>query len=396
MGRIIGIRHLIKKTKDGKARPTQICVWITGGMGVYELDDETAELDWVKGSYPLSYRKAEEGEDLSMFTEHHIKRTEKRVMVPDRFDGLKPGDKVVMILGGSGDRMAYAISRRGVDIGARVFRIPPARFTERRASNDKKEDAMNLVKIFSNSPELFYEISPRDRALILTTELYRARIEAMKERIACEQRLFQSLNDRIFLNPDGFYPEGTIEQAFDTCKANDVILKNLAAEEKKREKELVDVLKTIPVYESVFEPIEGMGPLIAARIIVAIGDIRRFSTKGKLKAYCGVHVLPDGSFPRKRSGHVANWNNDARTAFFLCGDQFNRRTESEWGKKLLAYKVQFRAKHSEVKTDNGKGITVSKYSKGHTLKMAKWRTVTKLCEYIWSKWWELERASSAN
>ena len=73
-GRIIGIRHRIKQTKEGQAKPTQIAVW-DGKKKVltYNLADETAELEWVKGSTPIKWRAKTEEDDLSQLPEHHIK-----------------------------------------------------------------------------------------------------------------------------------------------------------------------------------------------------------------------------------------------------------------------------------------------------------------------------------
>lgn len=180
-------------------------------------------------------------------------------------------------------------------------------------------------------------------------------------------------------------------------------------EESRREKSLVKVIGKLGVYNDLFFPIKGVGPKIAARIITAIGDIRRFPTASKIKAFCGVHVLfefpqngktvvrkllpgelpnENPRFARKRMGELANWHNDARQALYLLGDQFNRRPDSVWGQKLLEYKVKFREKHPEVIVgDNGK----KKYTNAHIHKMATWRTLTKFVEWLWREWTRLEK-----
>jgi hypothetical protein len=207
----------------------------------------------------------------------------------------------------------------------------------------------------------------------------------------------------IFCSEDGFYPEGAIEQLFEAGKASDAILQALVREEELREKDLAKILKTLPVYCELFVPIEGVGPMIAARLIVAIGDIRRFATDAKLKAFCGVHVLPDGRFARKRSGEVANWHPEARQALYLLADQFNRRPDSVWGKKLREYKAKLRAAHPDVMCkkcgtkwadcpEQKKHSRV--YSDGHIHKMAIWRTVTKFVEWLFREWWKLERGTA--
>lgn len=408
--RIIGIRHRIKRTAEGEARPTQVCIFQQEDIVKYDLADETDELDWVLGHFPTAWESIKRQEDLSSSFPHHIlrrklKKEENPKSFPDfllsqegkdwwvatkvlnQYDGLKPSDKVGMVLGGSGDRLAYASSRQAEGIGAEIYRIPPATPKDRRAGRDKKEDSQTLAELLRDSPGLFYPVTVRDRELIFLREAYLARTEAMKARVACEQRLRQHLIGQIFCQPDGLYPEGRIESLYDEAKASNIILNALVKEEKAREKELTKAVESLDVYQKLFVPIEGVGPMIASRLIVAIGDIRRFPTDAKLKAFCGVHLLKDGRFPRKRSGEVANWHNDARQALFLLGDQFNRRPGSEWGKKLIDYKRKFREKYPEVEVVNGK----KRYTNAHIHKMAIWRTLTKFTEWLWRAWWALEK-----
>jgi hypothetical protein len=137
---------------------------------------------------------------------------------------------------------------------------------------------------------------------------------------------------------------------------------------------------------------------------VAIGDIRRFATDAKLKAFCSVHVLGDGRFARKRSGEVANWHPEARQALYLLTDQFNRRPNSVWGQKLLEYKARLRAAHPDVLCQQCGGkwddcqhqkSHKRKYSDGHIHQMALWRTATKFVEWLFREWWKLERGTTA-
>ncbi|NQU82439.1 MAG: transposase [Parcubacteria group bacterium] len=410
MSRIVGIRHRVKKTAEGEARPTQVCLLSLAGerLDQYDLPDDTAELDWVLGRFPIKYRKVKPEEDFSVFLLRHIKRRKLRktekpsdflnrlvrkvdgqwfltTQVPSAYDGFSVGDRVAMVLGGSGDRLAYALSRKGEEMDASVFRIPPFTLKESRPK-EKDEDAWNLGKLLHDVPEFFYPVNLRDRRLILLRQAFIARTDAMKERIACEQRLYQHLIGRVFCSEDGLYAEGGIEELYTEAKASDVILQALLKEEKAREKELVTVVENLNVYQKIFEPVTGVGPMLAARLIVAIGDIRRFKTKAKLKAFCGAHLLADGRFPRLRSGQVANWHPDARQALYLLGDQFNYRADSVWGKKLREYKVHFREVHPEVEMENGK----QRYNDAHIHRMATWRTLTKFVEWLWSEWWKLE------
>lgn len=388
MSRFVGIRHRVKQTAENEARPTEVA-FFRNGSARYDLADETAELDWLLGRYPVKFRKVVEFEDLSGFLPHQIvcDKEGRPVRVPVEFDGFHKGDIVAMALGGSGDPFAYALSRRAEEIGAKVVRIPPAKLKEMR-TGDKGDDASLLADLAVSHPDLFYETGPRDRKLIMLRECLRARTDAMKARIGCEQRMRQHFIGMTFCNPEGRFPEGSVEKAFENEKANSAILRALTDEENARSADLKRAVEALEVYQLLFVPIKGIGPRIAAGIIAGIGDIRRFPTDAKLKAFCGVHVLSDGRMARRRGGEVANWNAEVRQSLYLLGDQFNRRPDSDWGQLLREYKQRLRVAHPEPIVENGK----SRYSDGHIHKMAVWKTLSKFVEWLWREWWKIENS----
>lgn len=409
MGRVIGIRHRIKKTAEGEARPTQVCILDNGEMIKYNLSDETSELDWARGRFPVEFRPIEPNEDPSVYASHHIKwRKLKKgedaksypqgllkqegkqwslaVKVPAAYDGLRENDTVAMVLGGSGDNFAFALSRRGEEIGASIYRIPPFKLKARR-TGDKSEDAQILAELARDSPGLFYLVMPRDRNIIHLRVTLKAWKDTMKDRIACEQRIRQRLVGEIFRREDGLYPEGDIEVLYQEAKANSAILQDLLDNERDRLSEMTGILEGLDIYTKILRPVKGMGPRIGARLIAAIQDICRFKTASKLKKYCGVHVLDDGRFPRDREGELSDWRRDARQALFLLGDQFNRRPKSLWGQKLLVYKKNLCERHPKVEIVNGK----KRYTNVHIHKMGLWRARTRFIEWLWREWWRLEK-----
>lgn len=444
MNRFIGIRHRVKQTAAGEARPTMVVICEGDEIIVRELPDDQAEMDFVHGRFPVAFRPVESDEDLSGFSNQHVqwrklkkeekppegskfrivgKETQVAVRVPCQYDGLRAGDKVGLILGGSGDRLAAALSRRGEDIGATVWRIPPFCLKERRGDIKKDDDAALLARLIQSQPRLFYQVEVRDRGIISVDESLRARQEAMRQRIACEQRLRANFVGGLFLSEEGLYPEGQIEDEFNRRTANDVVLQNLREEEGRCNASLKNAVEATALWEKIFVPIEGVGSRLAAAFIAGIGDIRRFETDAKLKAYCGVHVLEDGRFPRKRGGEVANWQPALRQALFLLGEQFNRRPDSVWGTKLKGYKVKLRGAHPHpvlvakdaagerhfelapgtfehdkktgeyIFTVDNRSVRVrgtQRYGDGHIHKMAIWRTLTKFVEWIFREWWALE------
>jgi len=386
--RYIGIRHRVKRTAEGEAKPTQVCVIVDGESTMYDLATETDELDWMLGRFPRSWRLAVKNQDemlieeLKQSRQHHLnwKKIRKnqdqeeleatnfvekvaRAMcvleIPDKVEGFEAGDQVCMTLGGSGDRFAFALSRRAEELGAgtKVMRVKPAVFKDvrERLQRNKDNDAGLLAEMHQHTNDL-YLTERRDRDLIKLVEVWRNRIEAMKARIGSEQRLRSHLIGKIFCSEEGKYPEGAIEVQYEYQRSNDKVVSALEEEEKQREREVVKVLNGLDVYNELFKPVKGLGHLISARIIVAVGDIRRFATAAKLKAFIGAHVkrggmygepIPRLQFPRKRSGEVANWQSDGRQAIYLLVDQFNRNPDSPWGLKLREYKVKFREKHGQ-------------------------------------------------
>ncbi len=242
MARYIGIRHRVKQTAEGEARPTMVAIRDGDAVAVCKLEDDTAELDFVLGRFPTSWRALEAGEDSKRFLPHHVREQKRRgettIRVPASFDGFKPGDTAAMTLGGSGDRLAYALSRRAEEIEATVLRIPPFVLKDRRDGAAKDDDHLTLARLAERLPELFQPVGPRDRDLIELREAYRARRFTQKDRIRCEQRLRQMVIGRVFLSPEGKYPEGLIEDEYDRERANSATFASLDEEEKTRTAEL--------------------------------------------------------------------------------------------------------------------------------------------------------------
>lgn len=347
--RYIGIRHRIKKTAGGEARPTQVCIRTGGLVILVELKDEESELAFI-----------------------HT---------------LQAGDVLAMPFGGSGGYFAFAAARVAAQKSAQCMRIPPFVLKEKRGEADKEADATLLAELAESHPHLFFPVADRDRSTILLREQFFAWQEVMRARIACQQRLRQRAIGAIYTSSEGLFPEGGIEKAFDSLKANDPVLTALEREEAGRLREMTKTLESLEVYQKVFAPVVGIGPSLAARIMVRIDDIRLFATDAKLKAYLGVHVLPDGTFPRRRAGQVANWNDDARKALWLLAKQFNYRPESEWGIKLREAKKRLRVIHP-VPVKNGAGKL--RYTDGHIARMAAWRTVTVfVAKHVYPEWWAI-------
>lgn len=433
--RIIAIVHRLKEiVRDGvviEKRPTQLAIVIQGSTKLHEvaLKDESNELDF------LLSRNA--------FAE----------------DGLRSGDVVLAQMGGSGAFFSFALSRRLEELGSGgVYWISSTVF--KRVSDEQGIDRSRLKKIDDDGRRVettfdhlalhavakvawpsFYRVGARERDNILLRAAYEQRKEAMLARMATAARIRQRAIGRIFCSAAGKYPEGNVEDLIKAELANDAVLSALQAEESRAERELKRLLRTLPVWQ-VFEPIEGVGELTAAPLVVAIQDINRFSGPKQLSAFLGTHCLrPDGSkfqkgeqptggiLARRRRGQLSNWHPDGRQALYQIGVQFSMwRPSSPWGLVYKEVRAGFEAKHpnrqvwvrdgSEVteridliegqykRIPGGYIITAAdgsertvkgstKYNPAHLNKMATWRTLTLFVEWLWEAWRNVEAGKPA-
>lgn len=438
-----------------------------GDVVCHSLKTETDELDFLLERFPTSHRKPKAGDVISSFRPHQlrwrmlkededlgkfpkdfmkeVKGKQYVAEVPETFDGLKKGDTVLMTFGGSGDRLAFAFAKRGDNIGARLLRVPPSHLknlresmgeigdtdteneaeapgteesdVEEEAESDadavsgkkvrkadpKKNDHKLIIRLFETNPGVFFQVYPRDLKYTLVAEAFRARQDAMKDRIICQQRIFQGLIGRIFLTEDGQYPEGEIEQVFNSLKANDNVLQWLIRREGELDKRYRRAVRELDIWNELTrtDDLKGFGERHAAGIITAVVDIRRFmggdNGPARLAKFCGAHVEKGGILPRKRRGKQCSWNPMARQSLFLLADQWVYRPNTVWGQQLLANKEKFRQKHPEAirvrvldPKRKGKTKLVWRYNKGHIHKMAMWRTRTQFIKWLYRKWVEIE------
>lgn len=81
MSRIIGIRHRVKRTIEGEARPTEVAIFESSDETIktYKIDDELAELDFVFGRFPTSYKEVGENEIIAGAMSRHIKEKSQKM-----------------------------------------------------------------------------------------------------------------------------------------------------------------------------------------------------------------------------------------------------------------------------------------------------------------------------
>lgn len=433
--RIITIAHRLKEiVRDGvviERRPTKLAISTRDGkIQEISLDDESAELDFLLAR-----------EKFALY-------------------GLKAGDVVLTLMGGSGSFFAFALSRRLEELGgggvywisSTLFkRLADEQGVERSRLKGIDEegrriemtlDHLALYAVAKAAWASFYQVGARERDNILLRAAYEQRKEAMLARMATAARIRQRAIGRIFCTPEGKYPDGKVEELIKAELDNDVVLQALQKEEARAERELKKLLRSLPAWQ-VFEPIEGVGELTAAPLVVAIQDINRFPGPKQLSAFLGAHCLrPDGSkfqkgdqptngiLARRRRGQLSNWNQDGRQALYQIGQQFALwRPNSPWGQVFGIVRAGFVEKHpcrqvwvrdsagaviekvdlpegSYKRVPGGYVITLTegnkrtvkgstKYNSLHLTKMAMWRTMTLFVEWLWKAWRNAEAGKPA-
>lgn len=98
-----------------------------------------------------------------------------------------------------------------------------------------------------------------------------------------------------------------------------------------------DKKTTLPPHElwtKVFEPILGCGPMITARLITAVGDIRRFPTRPAFTAFLGYHHFEDGSRARGKRGRTSPWSPLGKQGVYLFAFQMLLTPSSPWRARL--------------------------------------------------------------
>jgi transposase len=283
---------------------------------------------------------------------------------------LQEGDIVLLEMGAAGDKFGLAATRRG----ANVLRVPTFHMKAFRAAESIEDVAEGLVTYFDRNPGEFYPFTEREEVIVRLRVHTRARLMVQRKiRIPAQLRLQAVYRDLYLLDPEGS------EEAFVDARIKaDPIFKTIADKEKELENKIKPILRKTPVYKAVFEPIKGIGPVIAGAIIAEIGDIRRFRTPGALKAYCGYHNLPDGSVPRRRKGEVSARNDYLRQAVWLFTSRLDLlRDDAEWKQRFLARLAFERSRAPEL-------------TKGHTRARARRYIGQQFLIHIWTAWREFE------
>lgn len=283
-------------------------------------------------------------------------------------DKISPGDRIYLSMGGGADKFCIALAR----MKAVIFRIPThdlKRYRE-ELELDKDDICQVLYRAAINNVN-FYPFEERDQKVAQLLVLTRAFDDLQKgTRIPHQLRMYSFLNDLSLIYPD----RATVTEK-DILK--DPSVAALIEKEKEIVKMIKPILKSLPIFKAVFDPIHRVGPLIAARLIAEIGDIRRFPVHMALISYAG-WGQKDGKPRKRRKGQVANWNNNFKTVIYLFTVQVNLSPEDAPFRVLRdKYRMQDEKKNPGL-------------SKGHYFNRANRFIAQRFLRHIYHDWCKFE------
>lgn len=300
---------------------------------------------------------------------------------------------LLSVMGGPGQAYLFQAVRHGHT----VVRIPHYKLARiagiaRGASDEERATALLLA--LQEEPLAFYGLEEFDADMFLTRELTRVRVNLQQDyRIVATQQYKATLRD---LGP--LLDEGTEAQKVRTIFADSALEKAIKAEETRIEARIVALLRKKPIWEALtgndtgLPRVYGFGPAIGGSVISEIGDIRRFPAPPNLKSYARLHVAEDGTFPRRKRGETASWNNYLHRAFWLWANtQLTFQKQSPW-RPLYDYRKAVELnRHPEevlervVRKDDTIAM-VPRYTLDHIDRRAKRWVTGRLACYIWELW----------
>lgn len=201
--------------------------------------------------------------------------------IPVAFDGLRTGDVVVTTFGGSGANFVAGLGQRADQIGAEIYRIRPFELKKARGERrDHSTDARLLAAMYE-AGETFHRLRKADREFVYIGEIWRLREQAQKDRMACQQRLYQQAQGKAFREgSDGLQPVGNIEYEFARLKATDATFLAFKNEEARYTKMLDKAVKESELYQYLLEEMDlkgVVGAAIAGSLFPQIGTMLAFA-----------------------------------------------------------------------------------------------------------------------
>src|SRR3989338_2619266 len=396
-GRLIAFQHRRKKTRSGEARPTVFAIQNGEGNRLLKADDAYGELDFVHHKFPTIWRDAQIGEDLSSRERHHIRfrkpnkptakepnvveetlestlaagwkendleietkgrapnKTKKLVGIPNKvgedFDGVRTGDTLIGIFGGSGFSLVIALINKATEVGARVFLTAPKNLKVQRDEKHavKEDDAELLLDIWKNKPTLFHQMYETDVISWEVMHSWDLTEQAMTQRKKVVQRAEAVAEHAVYVSNE--YVGARLAEEVLKAKMGNQSVKVVKEAEAREQRRLEDTIKQHPLYQKLFSDIKGFGPRGFGKVMSAVRDPRRFPRErvGSFLRFTGYAAVkgkngrPTIQRFRRGPGNTPGNPEIKQAIWLLVNNQFALQTDTPWGSRFRAIKAQMRA-----------------------------------------------------
>jgi len=231
---------------------------------------------------------------------------------------LAPGDELWLMMGSTNAAVAAAAFRRGVDVRQISYVRAGGGGAER-----KRFTPQDVLELVTANPGAFYRTFPQDGEVLAVVSAWQDLVLAMEGRKAYANQVRALLQARGLLAGVSSASEvkEEIERRVGTKDPQDPGMQAFMAQEKEAMAVLEKAVKASEVYRSVFEPVEGVGPRIAARFMVAIERVDRFATAEDLLRYAGMAPTKDGKLPSRRRGAVLSRSPGLNNSCYMFQEQ---------------------------------------------------------------------------
>lgn len=99
----------------------------------------------------------------------------------------------------------------------------------------------------------------------------------------------------------------TLKEFMKTMESGEDQLRKIVTEEAEKQ----------PIYSEWLLKVKGIGPILAAGLVVTLGDVTRFNYRSGLYAYCGYAVDDTGGIQKDTKGQQSAWNHNVKPLMFV-------------------------------------------------------------------------------
>ena len=209
-------------------------------------------------------------------------------------EDVQPGDRVYLVSGGLSHFVAQTLIDKGVEVGIiQASKLP---------TRSKRLTLKTLKRIIEEHPEVINLWYPYEREAFKVRNLLREWERLLETRKALSNRLINEYYAQFLASPKKHFRKTPAEAKKSAQRYRDANpnYQAISKAEQKVKRLLIETVKELDLYQEVFEPLDGCGPLIAARIIAYTRNIRRFKSKWAYAKYCGFGLIEKNGKRRKQ------------------------------------------------------------------------------------------------